>query len=109
MRWPTSTRLPFPARHLLDNGLYHFPGVPGLVDCHSLLARLPDRVPVLPLRVREGSALRQRSPENVVEENAARTSHLRHRYLCLFAIRSFTLRNARAREICSGWELWSDR
>lgn len=91
--------LPFPARHLLDNGLYHFPGVPGPVTAIHSSRGCPIECPFCPYVFAEGSALRQRSPENVVEEML----HVHRTFgIDTFVFRDpvFTLRTARAREIC---------
>ncbi len=91
--------LPFPARHLLDNALYRFPGVSGLVTAIHSSRGCPIECPFCPYVFAEGSALRQRSPENVVRE--MQQAH-RDFGIETFVFRDpvFTLKTARAREIC---------
>jgi len=91
--------LPFPARHLLDNGRYRFPGVDGRVTAIHSSRGCPIECPFCPYVFAEGSALRQRSPDNVVDEmaHAHRTFGIE---VFVFRDPVFTLKTARVREIC---------
>lgn len=91
--------LPFPARHLLDNALYRFPRVTGLVTTIQSSRGCPVECPFCPYVFAEGSTLRERSPLAVVDEmeQAHRDHGIDH---FVFRDPVFTLRKSRAEEIC---------
>lgn len=93
--------LPIPARHLLDNSVYHFPGLDGPVTTVKSSRGCPLDCSFCGYTLAQGLRFRFRSPEHVVEELV--DLHRRHglRYV-VFRDPIFTTRKDRVHAICDG-------
>ena len=95
--------LPLPARHLLDNQTYRFPGIDGAVTTVKSSRGCPLDCSFCGYTLAQGLRFRFRSPANVVAElvDLYRNHGLRH---VVFRDPIFTTRKDRVREICEGIE-----
>ncbi|MDP6838506.1 MAG: radical SAM protein [Planctomycetota bacterium] len=93
--------LPTPARHLLDNAAYSFPGLDGPVTTVKSSRGCPYDCSFCGYTLAQGLRFRFRSPENVVAElvELSRTFGLRH---VVFRDPIFTTRKDRVHAICDG-------
>ncbi len=93
--------LPLPARHLLDNQAYTFPGLDGPVTTVKSSRGCPYDCSFCGYTLAQGLRFRFRSPENVVAElvDLARNHGLRH---VVFRDPIFTTRKDRVHAICAG-------
>jgi radical SAM superfamily enzyme YgiQ (UPF0313 family) len=93
--------LPIPARHLLDNHVYRFPGVAGAVTTVKSSRGCPLDCSFCGYTLAQGLRFRFRSPEHVLEE--LRDLHERHglRHV-VFRDPIFTTRKDRVHAICEG-------
>ena len=93
--------LPMPARHLLQNQRYHFPGLDGPVTTVKSSRGCPLDCSFCGYTLAQGLRFRFRSPENVVAElvDLARNHGLRH---VVFRDPIFTTRKDRVIAICDG-------
>jgi radical SAM superfamily enzyme YgiQ (UPF0313 family) len=93
--------LPIPARHLLDNQAYRFPGIQGPVTTVKSSRGCPLDCSFCGYTLAQGLRFRFRSPGHVLEE--LRDLHRRHglRHV-VFRDPIFTTRKDRVREICEG-------
>ncbi|MCB9915478.1 MAG: radical SAM protein [Planctomycetes bacterium] len=93
--------LPLPARHLLDNQAYHFPGLDGPVTTVKSSRGCPLDCSFCGYTLAQGVRFRFRSPEHVIAElvDLHRNHGLRH---VVFRDPIFTTRASRVREICEG-------
>lgn len=93
--------LPLPARHLLQNQLYHFPGLDGPVTTVKSSRGCPLDCSFCGYTLAQGLRFRFRSPDNVVAElvDLARNHGLRH---VVFRDPIFTTRKDRVHAICDG-------
>ena len=93
--------LPLPARHLLDNSLYHFPGVEGPITTVKSSRGCPLDCSFCGYTLAQGLRFRFRSPEHVLEElSDLHDNHgLRH---VVFRDPIFTTRKDRVEAICDG-------
>ena len=93
--------LPIPARHLLDNQAYSFPGVEGAITTVKSSRGCPLNCTFCGYTLAQGLRFRFRSPENVVTElvDLYRNHGLRH---VIFRDPIFTTRKDRVRDICDG-------
>jgi len=93
--------LPLPARHLLRNELYRFPGLDGPVTTVKSSRGCPLDCSFCGYTLAQGLRFRFRSPENVLAElvDLARTHGLRH---VVFRDPIFTTRKDRVQAICDG-------
>lgn len=93
--------LPLPARHLLDNALYTFPGIEGAITTVKSSRGCPLDCSFCGYTLAQGLRFRFRSPENVLRElvDLHRNHGLRH---VVFRDPIFTTRASRVREICEG-------
>ncbi len=93
--------LPLPARHLLDNHAYHFPGLDGAVTTVKSSRGCPLDCSFCGYTLAQGLRFRFRSPENVVAElvDLHRNHGLRH---VVFRDPIFTTRKDRIHAICDG-------
>jgi anaerobic magnesium-protoporphyrin IX monomethyl ester cyclase len=93
--------LPLPARHLLDNRAYHFPGLDGPVTTLKSSRGCPLDCSFCGYTLAQGLRFRFRSPQSVLAElvDVQRTYGLRH---VVFRDPIFTTRKDRVREICEG-------
>jgi radical SAM superfamily enzyme YgiQ (UPF0313 family) len=94
-------QLPLPARHLLNNDLYHFPGIDGAITTVKSSRGCPLDCSFCGYTLAQGTRFRFRSPEHVLEEliDLRRNHGLRH---VVFRDPIFTTRGSRVREICEG-------
>ncbi len=92
--------LPIPARHLLDNHLYRFPGVEGPITTVKSSRGCPLDCSFCGYTLAQGLRFRFRSPEHVLEEIRDLYSRgLRH---FVFRDPIFTTRKDRVHAICEG-------
>ncbi len=93
--------LPLPSRHLLDNGLYHFPGIEGAVTTVKSSRGCPLDCSFCGYTLAQGLRFRFRSPEHVLAElSDLHDNHgLRH---VVFRDPIFTTRKDRIEAICDG-------
>ncbi|MEZ6004647.1 MAG: radical SAM protein [Planctomycetota bacterium] len=93
--------LPLPARHLLDNSLYHFPGYREAVTTVKSSRGCPFDCSFCGYTLAQGLRFRFRSPEHVLAEidDLYRKHGLRH---IVFRDPIFTTRKDRVRKICEG-------
>ena len=93
--------LPLPARHLLDNQAYHFPGLDGPVTTVKSSRGCPLDCSFCGYTLAQGLRFRFRSPESVVAElvDLHRGHGLRH---VVFRDPIFTTRKDRVKAICEG-------
>jgi len=93
--------LPLPARHLLDNSLYRFPGVDGPITTVKSSRGCPLDCSFCGYTLAQGLRFRFRSPEHVLEElsDLHDTHGLRH---VVFRDPIFTTRKDRIEAICDG-------
>ncbi|MEZ6016969.1 MAG: radical SAM protein [Planctomycetota bacterium] len=93
--------LPIPARHLLDNAAYHFPGVKGAVTTVKSSRGCPLNCSFCGYTLAQGLRFRFRSPEHVLAElrDLYFTHGLRH---VVFRDPIFTTRKDRVAAICDG-------
>ena len=93
--------LPIPARHLLDNRVYRFPGIEGPVTTVKSSRGCPFDCTFCGYTLAQGLRFRFRSPAHVLEElvDLYRTHGLRQ---VVFRDPIFTTRKDRVREICEG-------
>jgi anaerobic magnesium-protoporphyrin IX monomethyl ester cyclase len=93
--------LPLPARHLLDNRRYRFPGVDGPVTTVKSSRGCPLDCSFCGYTLAQGLRFRFRSPENVLAEliDLRRKHGIRH---VIFRDPIFTVRKERVHEICDG-------
>ncbi len=93
--------LPLPARHLLDNQAYRFPGIHGPVTTVKSSRGCPLNCSFCGYTLAQGLRFRFRSPESVVAElvDVARRWNVRH---VVFRDPIFTTRKDRVTAICEG-------
>ena len=93
--------MPIPARHLLDNSLYKFPGLDGPVTTVKSSRGCPLDCSFCGYTLAQGLRFRFRSPEHVVTEliDLHRNHGLRH---IVFRDPIFTTRKDRIHAICDG-------
>ncbi len=93
--------LPLPARHLLDNAAYHFPGLDGPVTTVKSSRGCPLDCSFCGYTLAQGLRFRFRSPEHVVRElvDLHKNHGLRH---VVFRDPIFTTRKDRVSAICDG-------
>ena len=93
--------LPIPARHLLDNSIYSFPGLDGPVTTVKSSRGCPLDCSFCGYTLAQGLRFRFRSPEHVLSElvDLHRNHGLRH---VVFRDPIFTTRKDRVHEICDG-------
>lgn len=93
--------LPLPARHLLDNDAYRFPGIEGPITTVKSSRGCPLGCAFCGYALAQGARFRFRSPEHVLAEleDARRTYGLRH---VVFRDPIFSIRASRVRAICEG-------
>jgi len=93
--------LPLPARHLLDNARYRFPGVEGPVTTVKSSRGCPLDCSFCGYTLAQGLRFRFRSPENVLAElvEIRRKYGIRH---VVFRDPIFTTRKDRVHELCDG-------
>ncbi len=93
--------LPIPARHLIDNKAYHFPGIDGPVTTIKSSRGCPLDCSFCGYTLAQGLRFRFRSPENVIAElvDLHRNHGLRH---VVFRDPIFTTRKDRVHAICDG-------
>jgi radical SAM superfamily enzyme YgiQ (UPF0313 family) len=93
--------LPLPARHLLDNHAYRFPGIEGPVTTVKSSRGCPLNCSFCGYTLAQGLRFRFRSPENVVAElvDLYKVHGLRQ---VIFRDPIFTTRKDRVRDICDG-------
>ncbi len=93
--------LPIPARHLLDNKAYHFPGIDGPVTTVKSSRGCPLDCSFCGYTLAQGLRFRFRSPESVIAElvDLHRNHGLRH---VVFRDPIFTTRKDRVHAICEG-------
>lgn len=93
--------LPLPARHLLDNQKYHFPGVEGAITTVKSSRGCPLDCSFCGYTLAQGLRFRFRSPANVLAEliEIRRKFGIRH---VVFRDPIFTTRKDRVHEICDG-------
>ena len=95
--------LPLPARHLLANASYRFPGLDGPVTTVKSSRGCPLDCSFCGYTLAQGLRFRFRSPEHVLQElvDLHRNHGLRH---VVFRDPIFTTRKDRVKEICAGIE-----
>lgn len=93
--------LPLPARHLLDNQAYTFPGVDGPVTTLKSSRGCPLDCSFCGYTLAQGLRFRFRSPENVVEELAEIHDRFGVHHV-VFRDPIFTTRKDRVHAICDG-------
>ena len=95
--------LPIPARHLLDNQLYRFPGVEGPITTVKSSRGCPLNCSFCGYTLAQGLRFRFRSPEHVIGElvDLHRNHGLSH---VVFRDPIFTTRKDRVHAICDGIE-----
>jgi radical SAM superfamily enzyme YgiQ (UPF0313 family) len=93
--------LPLPARHLLDNQVYRFPGIAGAITTVKSSRGCPLDCSFCGYTLAQGLRFRFRSPANVVREltEVARTHGVGH---VVFRDPIFTTRKDRVQQICDG-------
>ncbi|MBL8862393.1 MAG: radical SAM protein [Planctomycetes bacterium] len=93
--------LPIPARHLLDNQAYRFPGIAGPITTVKSSRGCPLNCSFCGYTLAQGLRFRFRSPEHVLSElvDLHRKHGLRH---VVFRDPIFTTRKDRVLEICAG-------
>ncbi|MFT4648365.1 MAG: anaerobic magnesium-protoporphyrin IX monomethyl ester cyclase [Planctomycetota bacterium] len=93
--------LPIPARHLLDNDLYHFPGFSGSVTTVKSSRGCPFNCTFCGYTLAQGLRFRFRSPEHVLSEidDLYQNHGLRH---IVFRDPIFSTRKDRVQAICAG-------
>lgn len=93
--------LPLPARHLLDNQIYRFPGIAGAITTVKSSRGCPLDCSFCGYTLAQGLRFRFRSPQSVVREltEVARTHGVRH---VVFRDPIFTTRKDRVHAICDG-------
>ena len=93
--------LPLPARHLLDNQAYRFPGIEGPVTTVKSSRGCPLNCSFCGYTLAQGLRFRFRSPEHVLAEleDLYRTHGVRH---VVFRDPIFSTRRDRVLEICEG-------
>ncbi|MCB9906735.1 MAG: radical SAM protein [Planctomycetes bacterium] len=93
--------LPLPARHLLNNQLYHFPGYGGSVTTIKSSRGCPFDCSFCGYTLAQGLRFRFRSPEHVLREidDLYQNHGLRH---IVFRDPIFSTRKDRVRKICEG-------
>jgi radical SAM superfamily enzyme YgiQ (UPF0313 family) len=93
--------LPLPARHLLDNSLYRFPGIEGPVTTVKSSRGCPLDCSFCGYTLAQGLRFRFRSPENVLSElvECVRKYGIHH---VVFRDPIFTTRKERVHAICDG-------
>jgi radical SAM superfamily enzyme YgiQ (UPF0313 family) len=93
--------LPLPARHLLDNQAYRFPGIAGPITTVKSSRGCPMNCTFCGYTLAQGLRFRFRSPEHVVRElvDLHRNHGLRH---VVFRDPIFTTRKDRVLAICAG-------
>ncbi len=93
--------LPLPARHLLDNQAYHFPGIQGAVTTVKSSRGCPLDCSFCGYTLAQGLRFRFRSPENVLSElvDARRQWGVRN---VVFRDPIFTTRKDRIHALCDG-------
>lgn len=93
--------LPIPARHLLDNRAYHFPGLDGPVTTVKSSRGCPLNCSFCGYTLAQGLRFRFRSPDHVLAEleDLHRTHGIRH---VVFRDPIFTTRKDRVHAICDG-------
>jgi len=94
-------RLPIPSRHLLDNAVYHFPGIRGPITTVKASRGCPFGCSFCGYSLAQGGRFRFRSPGHVLEElrDLYHVHGLRH---VIFRDPIFTTRKDRVRQICEG-------
>ncbi|MBI5434504.1 MAG: radical SAM protein [Planctomycetes bacterium] len=94
-------QLPLPARHLLDNALYRFPGVDGPITTVKSSRGCPLDCSFCGYTLAQGLRFRFRSPEHVVRElvEIVRKWNVHH---VIFRDPIFTTRKDRVHAICDG-------
>lgn len=91
--------LPFPARHLLDNDLYHYPGDSRRLTTIQASRGCPIDCPFCAYVFTEGRKLRQRSAASIADE--MESAHREHDIrLLVFRDPVFTLDRGRVAELC---------
>lgn len=93
--------LPLPARHLLDNQVYRFPGIEGAITTVKSSRGCPLDCSFCGYTLAQGLRFRFRSPEHVLREliDLARNHGVRH---VVFRDPIFTTRKDRVHAICDG-------
>lgn len=93
--------LPIPARELLDNQVYRFPGVEGAITTVKSSRGCPLNCSFCGYTLAQGLRFRFRSPAHVLEElvDLVRNHGVRH---VVFRDPIFTARKDRVKEICEG-------
>jgi anaerobic magnesium-protoporphyrin IX monomethyl ester cyclase len=93
--------LPLPARHLLDNQVYRFPGIEGAVTTVKSSRGCPLDCSFCGYTLAQGLRFRFRSPEHVLAElvDLVRNHGIRH---VVFRDPIFTTRKDRVHAICDG-------
>jgi radical SAM superfamily enzyme YgiQ (UPF0313 family) len=93
--------LPLPARHLLDNQAYHFPGIKGAITTLKSSRGCPLDCSFCGYTLAQGLRFRFRSPQNVLAElvEIRRRFDIGH---VVFRDPIFTTRKDRVHEICDG-------
>ncbi|MCK6446347.1 MAG: radical SAM protein [Planctomycetes bacterium] len=93
--------LPLPARHLLDNARYHFPGVEGAITTIKSSRGCPLDCSFCGYTLAQGLRFRFRSPEHVLREleDVVRKHGVHH---VIFRDPIFTTRKDRVHAICDG-------
>lgn len=93
--------LPIPARHLLDNAAYHFPGLDGPVTTVKSSRGCPLNCSFCGYTLAQGLRFRFRSPEHVLTEleDLYKNHGIRH---VVFRDPIFTTRKDRVHAICDG-------
>jgi radical SAM superfamily enzyme YgiQ (UPF0313 family) len=93
--------LPIPARHLLDNAAYHFPGLDGPVTTVKSSRGCPLNCSFCGYTLAQGLRFRFRSPEHVLVEleDIYKNHGIRH---VVFRDPIFTTRKDRVHAICDG-------
>lgn len=93
--------LPIPARHLLDNSVYRFPGIEGAITTVKSSRGCPLNCSFCGYTLAQGLRFRFRSPESVLEE--LRDLYFNHgiRHV-VFRDPIFTTRKDRVQAICDG-------
>lgn len=93
--------LPIPARHLLDNQVYRFPGIEGAITTVKSSRGCPLDCSFCGYTLAQGLRFRFRSPEHVLRElvDVVRNHGVRH---VVFRDPIFTTRKDRVHAICDG-------
>ena len=93
--------LPLPARHLLDNQAYHFPGIEGAITTVKSSRGCPLGCAFCGYALAQGARFRFRSPDHVLAE----LEDLNHRHgqrHVVFRDPIFSVRESRVKALCNG-------